>query len=79
MPLHKVFSNIPGAEFRIDFYGSATTDSPAMVPSTVAAELASDPRFRIVAPDPETTVTVSKFPSKAALVPEQAASPAEEK
>ena len=53
----RVFTVPAGLEVAIDHYGTATNDRPCLVPASVAAELAADPRLRIEGA--EETVVVS--------------------
>ncbi len=67
----KVFTTVKGSVMEIGHYGTATNDSPAVVPQAVADELAGRQDLRI---EPDEAPKPSR-PSR----PAAAAPPAEEK
>lgn len=50
---HAVYTTVPGAEITVGNYGAASNESPAMVPASVAEELAGRADLRIEAPAAE--------------------------
>lgn len=48
----KVYATVPGAEVWIPPYGTATNESPCLVPAAVAKELAHDKSLRVEPDEP---------------------------
>lgn len=59
----KVYTTVPGAEAYIPPYGTATNDTPCVVPVAVGAELARADGFRV---EPDEPAPKKKTPRDAA-------------